>query len=231
MTLSPSLDESTRVSFELKFLVDAAQAAGVLEWARATLKPDPFADSDGHYATRTLYLDTPELNVYNRQPGYKVAKYRIRRYGEDECLALERKRRRGNKVRKLRTFVDGAELPGVGKPVAIEGDAAQWFRDEVGAKRLEPACLVEYDRNAFMGDGVRVTLDRNIRSANSRGWSLDGADWTPLEATVLEMKFADTLPAMLRPVLIAHRLTPTQFSKYRTAMTALRAEEGQCRIS
>src|SRR5262245_58191826 len=88
--LSPALQGAHGPAFELKFHVSNTDAATIEQWARQILAPDVHG-LDGRYSIRTLYCDTPALDVYHRSPGYRRSKFRLRRYGASEAVFLERK--------------------------------------------------------------------------------------------------------------------------------------------
>ena len=111
--VSPSLVPVDGVpAFELKFLLDPARAECVTAWARRHLSPDPHADPalGGAYRVHSLYLDTAGLDIYHRGDSYRRRKYRLRRYGAEPWLYLERKSRWGDRVAKRRTRVDEGEV-------------------------------------------------------------------------------------------------------------------------
>src|SRR5262245_32002039 len=84
--LSPSLwKDRDAPAFELKFQLFLEQARAIASWAANYLQLDPHADPgrDNAYLVHGLYFDTPAFDVYQRSPGYKKRKYRLRRYGEN----------------------------------------------------------------------------------------------------------------------------------------------------
>src|SRR5262245_40885258 len=83
--LSPSLWKDREApAFELKFQLFQEQARAIAAWAAHYLQLDPHADParDNSYLVHGLYFDTPALDVYQRSPGYKKRKFRLRRYGD-----------------------------------------------------------------------------------------------------------------------------------------------------
>ena len=71
-------------ALEIKFLLDPATAAGVADWARANLAPDPNGTGawGDEYLTTSLYFDNASYDVFHRRGSFGRSKYRIRRYGE-----------------------------------------------------------------------------------------------------------------------------------------------------
>lgn len=225
---SPSLVQrsgfSARRAFEIKFLVDESVAREIEQVALRFLRPDPHADASlgGAYRTTSLYLDTPEMDVFHRSPSYRRRKFRVRRYGESRSVFLERKIKRGESVVKQRTEIGDAELDAMAVPLCIESWSGHWFHHRVHLRRLLPACLVAYSRTAFVGScaegPMRVTMDRDIRGRLWDAWRLpllEGGRLALAGNVVLELKFLETLPAPFKELVYDFRLAPTGVSKYR----------------
>ena len=70
--------------FQQLGVTDRTQAA---LWARQHLAFDPHADASlgNAYRIHTLYLDTAELDVFHRTASYGRRKFRLRRYGNEDC--------------------------------------------------------------------------------------------------------------------------------------------------
>ena len=89
---------------------------------------------------------------------------------------------------------------------------------EMKAKGLRPKCVVEYMRVPFVyGPGnVRVTIDWNIRTGppgqfmDPRGLTLP-VDGNPM---LLEVKWDEYLPGVIRRAVALKSRGPTAFSKY-----------------
>src|SRR5205814_5550277 len=87
-----SATEKRDAAYEIKFVVTEQVAELALTWARIHLAPDPHADEAGDgYRVNSLYFDTPKLDVYQRNGSYGKSKYRVRRYGSEPNIFLERK--------------------------------------------------------------------------------------------------------------------------------------------
>src|SRR5947209_11187063 len=73
-SLSPSLlwPTKTAASYELKFALPPLQAEQVEGWARHHLALDPHADAalGNAYLIRSVYFDTPRLDVYHQAESY-----------------------------------------------------------------------------------------------------------------------------------------------------------------
>lgn len=237
--VSPSLQSPDRWASEVKFDVSPEVAAAVVEWATREMVPDVHGghSADGAYHIQTLYLDTPESDVFLRSPGYRVSKFRVRRYETHDQIYLEQKKKRGCRVQKSRTGIAFEDLPQIATP----DHPAQWFAAEVARLRLAPSCLVTYRRFAFnaMSESgpMRMTIDDHLLAYDANAWEFQ----TPGPGTpvmpgrcVLEVKFPEVLPKAFAGIIREHRLVNRGGSKYRFGHAALfvpTTEVRQCQSS
>jgi hypothetical protein len=231
--LSPSIQQVVGEkidAFELKFLVPPEKAAEIQDWAAKWMEPDPYADPGqaGSYQITTLYLDTPQRDVFHRAAGHRSRKFRLRRYGAETRIYLERKTRRGDRVAKRRCDVPLDELAVLTGLPALDTWPGEWFRSRIDARGLQPTCRLTYDRTAFVlrtDDGpLRLTLDRRIRGVASGAWDLSplGDEHTiPVDHVVCELKFRGVLPHLFKELIYALQLAAGSFSKYRRTMLAI----------
>lgn len=211
--------------YEIKFVLDEPRGRLVEAWADRHLPPDPHCEAalGNAYRTLTLYLDTPELDVFRR--GRR--KYRARRYGTSASIFLERKARTGDRVRKRRAAVAPEELSRLREGAPLPGWAAAWFHRLMLARSLRPVCLVAYERVAYLDEGsdwpLRLTIDRGLRGVPACGWDLvdfaGGPDLLP-GACVLELKFRGAMPALFKQLVVDMDLRPSASSKYRRCVVA-----------
>ena len=228
--LSPSIQRSLTdkiAAYELKYLISREDAARVEAWAAQSMQPDVHANPLlGGYQTTTLYLDTPNHDVLLRADGFRRRKFRLRRYGSDRTVFLERKTRQGHRVEKRRSHVPLADLATLASHLALESSPAHWFVHKTTATNLLPACRVTYNRNAFVvlteSGPLRLTLDRNIRGTPTTAWDLTPiADPTPSilhDQVICEFKFRGNLPRLFKDLITHLNLTPGKVSKYRRLM-------------
>jgi hypothetical protein len=234
---SPSLStlsDGAGPAFELKFLLDEARAQEAEAWARRHLALDPHGDAalGGAYRTTTLYSDTQELDVYYRTPPYNRSKFRVRRYGSEPWLYLERKSKSGDRVAKRRTSLAEEELPELARPMSLVDWPGHWFHRRLLSRRLCPVCQVVYLRtayvdgctaNTYMAGPLRLTLDRRIHGVLTSDWRLDAVEGgLPLLTgqVVLELKFRNALPIPFKELVADLRLRPMTVSKYRLCREA-----------
>jgi VTC domain len=218
---------------EIKFVISSDLAARVQEWARANLA----ADLHGHgsfgdeYQTTSVYLDTAGADVFHRRGSFGRSKYRIRRYGSDETVFLERKLRQPAALAKRRTRVPLATVPLVWGGPTDQGWPGQWFAQRVAARQLQPVCQVSYHRTARQstsdGELVRLTLDCDLSVHLARDASFAESVKMPVLSgqAILELKYRGVAPAIFRRLVEEFALTPQAASKYRLSLTALRTLE------
>jgi hypothetical protein len=200
----------------------------VLAWVREHLPADPHASRTGDetYRIQSVYFDTNDLAVYHRQAGYRDSKFRLRRYGDEEAIYLEEKRKSRGWVSKVRTRITEAELPLLTAPSVPPEWAGTWFREALAERQLVPCCQVAYRRLAREGETeggpVRLTLDREIHCAGAAGLvparELEHALSIPV--TLLELKYRNAFPRLFRELIDTFGLAPAAASKYRRAAEA-----------
>lgn len=213
---------------EVKFLVSADRAAGILNWARSCLRPDPHAGgpSGDEYRTSTLYFDTTDLAVFNRRGSYGRSKYRIRRYGASDVAFLERKLRTSDMLSKRRTVIGASGLHHLVSSTD-PGEPYRWFVDRIAARRLAPICQVSYRRHALVGMGpygpMRLTFDDEIKAQPNVTtlFAPDGGRQVAAAQVIMEMKFCAEIPTVLKRLVEEFSLSPAAISKYRLALGEL----------
>lgn len=219
---------------EVKFPLPAGEAALVRRWARAHMVADPNAGAGGEYTVTTLYLDTPDRDVYLRNGSNGRVKYRLRRYDERDWIYVERKLKREGLVGKQRSVVHSFDLDRFeAVPDPNENWPGAWFHRRIAARGLRPVCLVRYHRVARTAQGpegaLRLTIDTGLEAcAASRFSLLPSAPMADLGdgMEVLELKFPGEMPTLFKELLYSYRLEAAKSSKYRRAVDALGLQEG-----
>lgn len=232
-------------AFEIKFLLPDSAANEILARVRSRLAADPYADpafGDG-YRISSLYFDTADLSVYHRVGSFGRRKFRLRRYGSEPRVFLERKSKSQGLVRKRRTAVPESELGrlngnhtgGLHHPAGRHNEPntsadswpGHWFHRRLARRRLAPKTQVSYERIARVGmtpEGfVRFTVDRQVRCTAAAGldvpYLVDGptilAGWS-----IVEFKFRIAMPVLFKELMHEFSLTPTSVSKYRLSVDA-----------
>jgi hypothetical protein len=234
-SLPADITGKTVGSFELKFLLADPLADEILKRARACLAPDPHADhtlGDG-YRVHSLYFDTTGLDVYHRIGSLGRRKFRLRRYGSEPRVFLERKSKSRGLVRKRRTVVSETELTVLADTNAEQTWPGHWFHRRLAFRKLAPKTHVSYERAARVGltpEGtIRLTVDRHIRCRAAADLSVpclaDGAAILTGQ-TIVEFKFRVAMPALFKDLIHEFALTPSSVSKYRLSVEACGLNNG-----
>ena len=211
---------------EIKHYITPADAAAIRANLTAVASVDVHARKDGCYRIRSLYFDDlRDTALWEKLDGVNERrKFRIRYYNEDlSYIMLECKMKRDNVGCKLQERLTEEEtrrilagdvtwMAASGRPLLVA------LYVEMKAKGLRPRCVVEYMRVPFVyGPGnVRVTIDWNIRTGppaqfmDPRGLTL------PVEGNpmLLEVKWDEYLPTVIRRATALKSRGPTAFSKY-----------------
>lgn len=224
-TKTSSRLETRDGAYELKFILREAQVPGVIDWAREHLSADPHAlrSGDETYQVSSVYLDTDDLAVYRRRPGFRSSKFRLRRYGSEARIYLEEKRKRQGWVSKVRSKIAEEELVWLEAPELPAEWGGAWFRQALEERQLLPRCQVTYRRLAregvTEGEPVRLTIDREIHCASAAGLrpGTELASPVPIPVTLLELKFRNGLPRLYKGLIRTFGLSSAPASKYRRA--------------
>ena len=226
---------------EFKYLVPESVAKDMAKAIRSVCSLDKHAGLDGHYAIRSLYLDTDRLNLYwaNEREQPERYKARIRTYPPHfENGWLEIKARSGDSIHKTRysipmqnweELIHNPSAKNLDKIAPTKRHTLERFLYYVHAHGLEPVMLVEYDREAHFShvdDYARVTFDRHIRCQDQTNWSMEASPnlWRVVDhpvqththepMCVVEMKFAAMVPRWMSLLAQNFELIRYSFSKY-----------------
>lgn len=184
-------------------------------------------DEYGLHTIRNIYYDTPDYELIRRsadKPKYKE-KLRLRGYGEigeDSPVFLEIKKKYQGVVYKrraqlalgqARTYLNTGIREQQKNQILEEIDYFLRFY------RPRPRVYLAYDREAFAGnedDGLRITVDRNIRSRSHRLELTYDGECTVLNPGeyLMEIKVNAAYPIWLADLLGKLDIYPSSFSKY-----------------
>ncbi len=221
----------TRFRHELKFIISEEEQAIVRRCLSKFAMPDAHA-RDGRYMIRSLYFDDWEESAYTEKDAgvSQRKKYRIRLYDcSDKVIHLERKRKEEQYINKVSADLTRQEAERI-----TRGDYSfLWERDERLCKdfylehlekQMHPAVVVDYDREPYVypyGD-VRITFDSHVRC----GFLEDGLFDPELPVKevlepgqlILEVKFTEFLPYVIRDALPLQDFQQVAASKYTMCM-------------
>ena len=211
---------------ELKYLINEGDKELIRERLDLLLEKDPHT-INGEYFIRSLYFDDYYHNAYNTKlmGVSERRKYRIRLYNNDTSfIRLECKKKVGAYICKTsaKLTIDQVER-------IMDGDydfllrhedlLARQFYVECISNVMRPFVYVDYEREPYMLDAgtVRVTFDKNVRAAYpTRGIAEDKVSYHVLEPgkLVMEVKFTEFLPKVIKEVLPPRSAEMTSVSKF-----------------
>ncbi len=211
---------------EWKHEISACDVFVLRQRLRAVARLDSHA-VDGHYQIRSLYFDTPtDQALREKLDGVNIReKFRLRYYnGDTGLIHLEKKSKRGGLGSKESVSVTAGEVKSLlhrelswmcdpGRPLLQE------LRSKMITQGLAPKVIVDYTREPFVFDpgNVRVTMDYNIRT--SLQWDrflLPDCVTIPTwdNPILLEVKWDDFLPSIIRDAVQLENRRSVSFSKY-----------------
>lgn len=180
----------------------------------------------GQYWIRSLYFDDyNQSGLQDKQNGRDIReKFRIRLYNlDDSFIRLESKQKHNQLTRK-----EAAPLSRQQTESILQGDL--WFLYDSpdpllrsfylkGRTRLlRPVVIVDYLREAYLFEDVRITFDMHLRSGGYRtdlfAPDILGVPIFPDDRLILEVKFDERLPGSVRELLRPVPATRSAISKY-----------------
>lgn len=193
---------------------------------KAVMKPDENA-VDGRYYIRSLYFD----NISDKALREKIdgvncrEKFRIRYYNNDTSLIhLEKKSKingLGNKQSENLSAEEAQKIVDGHFDWMIDCDRplVQELYSKMMSQGLRPKTIVDYTREPFVfsAGNVRVTLDYDIRTGLYRTDFLN-SDCITIPAgnapIILEVKWDEFLPSVIRDIVQLESRRTAAFSKY-----------------
>ena len=213
---------------ELKYLINLPDWALLRTRMAGAMQRDANVGSNGEYRIRSLYFDDYWNTAYNeKDEGILLRrKYRIRVYNcSQTAIHLERKSKVGQYINK-----ESAPLTKAETDLILAGDYAfleksehhllREFYFELTSRLMRPRVIVDYDREPFVraaGD-VRITFDKHVRAGFGRLDLFDAAlptmEVLPADQMIMEVKFTEFLPRIVRDLLPPRASILTAASKY-----------------
>jgi hypothetical protein len=234
-TRVPSVEPTFFSRYECKYVVDPSIVPDVREFIRPFTQPDAFAAlrKGFRYPICSLYLDSPDLMLYQQTVGGERDRYklRIRTYSDDPAkpVFVEVKRKLNNIVHKRRAGMSREHArrlirygwidPALLSP--SERRDAEYFESHVSLTEARPVVRVKYLREAYQADDnepVRITIDTDLEHAITLDDNLSHVDgrWTttPLRGVILELKFTERFPWWVQDFVRAFGLHQRAVPKY-----------------
>ena len=211
---------------EVKHIITPGDAAAIRANLTAVATLDPHATENGSYCIRSLYFDDPlDTALHEKLDGVNERrKFRIRYYNDDlSYIMLECKMKRdgvGCKPQARLTLEETEKIirgdinwmPTSGRPLLVALYA------DMKTRQLQPKTVVQYKRVPFIyaPGNVRVTIDWDIRTGPPGDFLKPDGLTLPVEDNVilLEVKWDEYLPGVIRKAAALKSREPTAFSKY-----------------
>ena len=212
---------------ELKHLITAGDRAAICAAMKTVAQIDPYEQPQGYYLIRSLYFDNiADKALREKMDGVNEReKFRIRYYnGDTSFIKLEKKVKRNSLGYKVSCSITAQEAQRM-----VDGDTSWMATDRRGlvvelyakmkSQGLKPKTIVDYERIPFVyaPGNVRVTVDYNIRTG-LRCTDFLNPDCVTVPAAgnsiVLEVKWDDYLPTVIRHAVQLKGRSQTAFSKY-----------------
>ena len=213
---------------ELKYLINLPEWVLLRSRLPAALKPDTHTGEDGEYWIRSLYFDDYWNTAYEEKDEGVLTrkKYRIRVYNcSDEWIVLERKNKYGPYIWKQSAPLTRRQTEAVldgDYSVLLEGEVPllEEFYYECTSRVMRPRVIVDYDREPWVmeaGD-VRITFDKHVRAGMGEFSLFDPdlptVETLPADRMIMEVKFTEFLPKMVKSILPPRSAELTAASKY-----------------
>lgn len=212
---------------ELKYLIDETQQALMRLKMQHFLKSDSHAEN-GSYLIRSLYFDDLWNSAHSEKEDgiLQRKKYRIRIYNySDQVIRLERKKKYGAYI-----FKESASLTREQTQLILAGEYGFLLRNpqplcrefyvECACNGLRPRTVVDYQREPWIQpEGtVRITFDSDVQAAVG-GFDIFDPTLVVLPVLepnklILEVKYTEFLPGILRDILPPDAAECTAVSKF-----------------
>jgi hypothetical protein len=217
--------EDLQFRHEWKHVISESDRIAIRQRLRAVAHLDEHA-VDGSYLIRSLYFDNlSDRALREKLDGVNMReKFRIRYYNQNtDQIQLEKKSKQNGLGTKAQAALTKEQAQSI-----VDGQI-EWMRDAEEAllrelylkmknQGLRARTIVDYTREPFVyGPGnVRVTLDYNIRTGLQSTDFLN-TDCVTIPAgfeTILEVKWDNFLPGIIRDAVQLPNRQTSSFSKY-----------------
>lgn len=225
--VAPEKRTGEQFRHELKYIISEGEKEAMKSRMRGYFSTDSHA-IDGKYFIRSLYFDDYDGSAYEEKNDgvLERKKYRIRIYNcSDRPIKLERKKKYDAFIYKESADLTHEEFDRI-----IAGDygfllknpqpLCREFYVECMANVMRPRVIVDYDREPWLIDAgtVRVTFDCNVRAAVGN-FDIFNPDLPTLSVldpgqVVLEVKYTEFLPQIVKELLPPKAADISAFSKY-----------------
>lgn len=212
--------------YENKYFISYAGYQMLRTRLRAAMCMDENTGEDGRYLIRSLYFDDyRQSGLQDKIEGVETReKFRIRFYDmDDSFIRLESKQKHNMMTKKETARLTRSQVEQI-----LSGDLWSLYDSDQPLLRsfylksrtrlLRPAILVDYHREAYVYEDVRITFDYDLHSGNYNFDLFDRHAMTvpvfPSDRVILEVKYDDDLPYTIRQLLKPVPAVRCAISKY-----------------
>ena len=213
---------------ELKFGITYVDYQLLKLKLKHVMQLDPHAKAKGTYLIRSCYFDNFDNKVLNekKEGFYARDKYRVRIYNKsDDIIHLERKSKRNNQTYKSKCKLTKQEFEKlrVNDFDWMSNDERSLIRDlykDIKLYQLKPTTVVDYEREAYLYPygNVRITFDHRVQSSlrntDMFNKKLPMVDVLEPNEVILEVKYDDYLPSIIKMMLQGIHTRHEAYSKY-----------------
>lgn len=220
--------QDSKLRHELKYYINVPEYIALRQRLKAVTIQDRHVNEDGRYLVRSLYFD----NIVDKALKEKILglnnreKFRIRYYNNDfSYIKLEKKSKINGLCTKKSTKLKKEQCESI-----INGDI-QWMKyseepllielySKMNFQQLRPKTLVDYIREPYIfGPGnVRITIDSDIKTGLNCTKLFNQEILTMRThakgTMILEIKFDEFLPDLIKDIIQINNRQSTAFSKY-----------------
>ena len=213
---------------EVKYLINYQDYKLICLRLSQVLQQDTHVTDTGSYTVTSLYFDDYFNSAYHEKYAgiFERCKYRIRIYNQsDSVINFERKLKKNRFIHKDTTLLTRQEFDWIlaGQYQFLRESSSNLLRIfyyECTSNLLRPRVVVSYEREPYvMAAGtVRISFDKNLR-AGLGGWDIFSTTMPALEVLpagmlIMEVKFTEFLPEILRKILPQQATDYAAVSKY-----------------
>lgn len=213
---------------ELKFFINIGDYFAIKNRLKYIASLDKNAGPSGNYHIRSLYFDNfndkalmEKVNGYNKRE-----KFRIRYYNDNfNFIRLEKKSKINGLCTKFSAPLTKDECE------KILNNDIEWMLNsnrpliqelyfKMKSQILKPKTVVDYTREAYIynAGNVRITIDSNVRtgicSQDMFNTNLPTMKIPANDSIILEVKFDEFLPDIIKDVIQTNTRKATSISKY-----------------
>ena len=209
---------------ETKYMINYLDYLRVVDVIKLTFNHDLHGDDDAYNVT-SIYLDDLVFSgAADKAFGNeKHKKYRVRFYNDETLKKLELKEKTGDSSVKYSTSINDEVYNGIiNQDLNIlekyfDDDLIRRFSLDMLKNYITPTCFIKYSREAYVDDtdNLRITFDHSLKGERYSDEETD-IDFKLMGDTmlILEIKYQDYLPRIVRDLLKIINPNQIAYSKY-----------------